>query len=223
MYVPAHFAEADPAAARALIDENPFGLLVVPLGDGVELAHLPFVLAPQPLPHGVLYAHVAKQNPLATLLAHPRRVIAVFTGPHAYISPRWYAAPSKSVPTWNYMVTHAHGVATPIEGRDAVLRVLADLTDRFEAGVAEPWSIASADPTYLETMWTGVVAFAIAIERFETKMKLSQNRSAEDRLRVASALRAHGGAGDEEIAREIEERTMRSAGSGRGGKAGNRE
>jgi transcriptional regulator len=206
MYIPAHFAEADPGAARALIDENPFGLLVVPIGDGVELAHLPFMLAPEPLPHGVLYAHVAKQNPLAALLARPRRVIAVFTGPHTYVSPRWYAVPSKNVPTWNFMVTHAHGVATPIEGREAVLRVLADLTDRFEAGAAEPWSIASAAPTHVEALWPHVVAFAIAIERFETKMKLNQNRPVEDRLRVAAALRARGGVGDEAMAREIEAR-----------------
>jgi transcriptional regulator len=198
MYVPAHFAEPDPAAARSLIEENPFGLLLVPLAEAAEIAHIPFVLDADPAPLGTLRAHVARQNPVASLLATPRRVIAIFTGAHGYVSPRWYVSPPNNVPTWNFMATHAHGVATRIEGREEVLRALADLTDRFEAGTPEPWSLRR-----------GVVAFSIRIERFETKMKLSQNRPPEDRLRVAVALRARRGPGDEVIARAIEERQSR--------------
>jgi transcriptional regulator len=209
MYVPAHFAEPDPAAARSLIEDNPFGVLLVPLVEAVEIAHIPFVLDADPAPLGTLRAHVARQNPVASLLATPRRVIAIFNGAHGYVSPRWYVSPPNNVPTWNFMATHAHGVATRIEGREEVLRALADLTDRFEAGTQEPWSLRSAAPEHVEALWRGVVAFSIRIERFETKMKLSQNRPPEDRLRVAAALRARRGPGDEVIARAIEERESR--------------
>jgi transcriptional regulator len=91
------------------------------------------------------------------------------------------------------MATHAHGIATPIEGRAEVLLALGDLSDRFEAGADVPWSIGGADPGHVEARWRGVAAFSIRIERFETKMKLSQNRPPEDRTRVAAALRARGG------------------------------
>jgi transcriptional regulator len=204
MYVPAHFAEPDPAAARSLIDQHPFGLLVVPLADGVELAHLPFLLDAEPAPLGTLRGHVARQNAMASLLAVPRRVVAVFAGPHGYVSPRWYVAPTKNVPTWNFMATHAHGMATPIEGRAEVLRSLGDMAHRFEAGAAEPWSLSGADPQHVEGLWRGVSAFSIRIERFETKMKLSQNRPPEDRARLAAALRARGGSDDEAMARAMD-------------------
>ncbi|HEY1691114.1 MAG TPA: FMN-binding negative transcriptional regulator [Polyangiaceae bacterium] len=206
MYIPASFAEEDPAVGRALVEANPFGMLVVPVPGGVEIAHIPFLLDPAPTPLGTLRAHVAKQNPVASLLAEPLPVVAVFTGPHCYVSPRWYEKPARNVPTWNYAVTHAHGVARRIDGRDDVLRTLADLTEIHEAGAPEPWSLAGADAAHVEGLWRGIVAFSIRIDRFETKRKLSQNRPAADRLRVAAALRERAGPGDETIARWIEER-----------------
>ena len=118
MYIPAHFAEPDVARARALVLANSFGMLVVPGADGaVEMAHLPFLLDAEPAPLGTLRAHVARANPIASMLAPSHPVIAVFSGPHAYVSPRWYENPRRNVPTWNYAAVHAHGVATRIDER----------------------------------------------------------------------------------------------------------
>jgi transcriptional regulator len=211
MYIPSHFAEPDPARARALIAANPFGALVVAGAAGVEIAHLPFVLDAEPEPLGTLRAHVARQNPVAGLLAPSARVVAIFTGPHAYVSPRWYESPAKNVPTWNFTAVHAHGVATRIDDRGEVLRALADLTARHESGAAEPWSLASADASHVEGLLRGIVAFTIRIERFETKMKLSQNRPLGDRFRVVAALRERRGPGDVEMADLVEERARRAA------------
>jgi transcriptional regulator len=211
MYIPAHFAEPDAAVARALIDGNSFGLLVVPTASGsVELAHVPFVLDEAPAPLGTLRVHVARENPVAGLL-ESAPVVAVFTGPHAYVSPRWYESQSRSVPTWNFTAVHAHGVARRIDDEAEVLRALADLTARNEAGAPEPWSLERAEPDYLQGLLRAIVAFSIRIDRFETKMKLSQDRRPTDRQRVVDALRARGGAGDDAVATMIEEEEKRGA------------
>jgi transcriptional regulator len=210
MYVPDHFAEHDVERARALIAAHSFGMLVVPRAAGTpEIAHLPFLLDAEPAPYGTIRAHVARANPLAKLLANELPVVAIFTGPHAYVSPRWYAAPATNVPTWNFTTVHAHGVARRIDDRGAVLAAVADLAAVHEAGAPSPWSTSGADPGHIENLLGGIVAFAIRIERFDAKFKLSQNRPREDRLRVVEKLRERNGVDDEAIARMIEENEAR--------------
>src|SRR5580704_6159043 len=115
MYIPADFAEPDIARARALMNAHSFGMLVVPSSDGApEVGHIPFLIDPEPAPFGRLRAHVALGNPIAARLASAPRVVAVFQGPHAYVTPRWYEEPAANVPTWNFTAVHAHGVARPM-------------------------------------------------------------------------------------------------------------
>jgi transcriptional regulator len=210
MYIPSSFAEPDPREAHALIAANPFGLLVLGrAGHDAEIAHLPFLVAPEP-GLGVLRVHVARQNPIAAL-GDGARVVAIFSGPHGYVSPRWYEAPQRSVPTWNFTAVHAHGVARKIDDRDEVLRALADLTAQHEAGAPQPWSPEETEPRFLAGLVRGIVLFSIPIDRFETKMKLSQNRPMEDRIRVIDALRARRGPGDEALADAMAEREKRGA------------
>jgi transcriptional regulator len=205
MYVPEHFAEPDVAVARSLIEAHSFGTLIVPRPGGVpDVAHIPFVLDAGPAPLGTLRAHVARANPIGALLANEIPVLAVFTGPHAYVSPRWYEAPRKNVPTWNFTAVHAHGIARRIDAREDKLRALADLTSKHETDPSDPWNVEMADRDYVERLLGGIVAFSISIERFETKMKLSQNRPQGDRLRVIERLRERRGPDDEAIAAMIE-------------------
>lgn len=210
MYVPEAFAERDVERARSLIAAHSFGMLIIPRSDGApEIAHLPFLLDADPAPYGTLRAHVARANPIAQLLAEDLPVVAVFTGPHAYVSPRWYVTPPRNVPTWNFTAVHAHGTARKIVGRDGVLSAVADLAAAHEAGAPTPWSAAGADPAHIEKLLLGVVAFTIVIERFEAKFKLSQNRPREDRLRVVEELRKRRGVDDEVLAAMIEENEAR--------------
>lgn len=211
MYIPQHFADSDPETARTLISENPFGTLIVPLSQNrVEIAHVPFVLDREPGPLGALRVHVARGNPIGAM-PPSSPVVAIFRGPHAYVSPRWYEVPERNVPTWNFTAVHVHGVATRIDDRGEVRRALADLTTQHEADGRERWSVAQADESYVDRLLDAIVAFTIRIERFETKMKLSQNRSPADRLRVAAALRQRGGPGDEAVARLVEQHAKRLA------------
>ena len=119
MYIPRHFAFPDGAESRLhdLIEAHNFGLLVAGGDDGApEAAHLPFVLDRARGPLGTLIAHVARANPIWRRLAPGREVLIVFQGPHAYVSPDWYAA-SGLVPTWNYVAVHGYGVPRLLDGR----------------------------------------------------------------------------------------------------------
>jgi len=207
MYTPAEFAEHDVARAHALIERHSFGLLVVPSASGApEIAHIPFLLDPAPSPFGTLRAHVARASAIAAMLASDLPVVAVFTGPHAYVTPRWYEAPRANVPTWNYATVHAHGVARAIRERDEVVSVLRDLSTKYEAGAPAPWTMQDADASYVERLLGGIVAFTLRIERLEAKAKLSQNRSPADRAQVALGLRARSTHDDVAVAELMEEK-----------------
>ena len=109
LYVPAAFGAVDRCAAVRLMHDHAFATLITPHGDEPLLTHLPLVHIADCEPHGSLLGHFARANPHASNV-DARESIAVFQGPHAYVSPSWYGAPAEMVPTWNYAVVHAHGV-----------------------------------------------------------------------------------------------------------------
>jgi len=117
MYVPSHFRVADPSTIQTLIRDNSFGTLVSS-GAGAPVAtHLPFLLrtSGESLE---LAGHIARTNPQADALSGGEELLAIFQGPHAYISPRWYT--EGAVPTWNYQSVHCYGIPTVIS--DSLMR-----------------------------------------------------------------------------------------------------
>jgi len=115
--------------------------------------------------------------------------MAIFQGPHAYVSPGWYEN-HPAVPTWNYAVVHAHGRARMMdeaELHDLVIR----LSDSYEAGREKPWRAAQLPGPFVNAMLQAITGFVIEVERLEGKFKLSQNRPAEV-PRVIAALEAAG-------------------------------
>jgi transcriptional regulator len=134
--------------------------------------------------------------------ADGQRVLAVFSGPHAYVSPSWYEA-DEVVPTWNYVAVHAVGVLRAIHDRDDLLRIAQDSVAFFENGRPQPWTF-DASTGYADRMLKGIVGFRIEIQTLEGKWKLSQNHPPERRTKVRKALRERGGE-DADVARLMEE------------------
>ena len=194
MYVPKHYAFPEGATAELqdLIETYNFGILVA-AGGPLEAVHLPFVLDRARGPLGTLIAHVARPNPIWQRFAPEQEVLALFQGPHVYVSPDWYAARGL-VPTWNYLAVHAYGVARILESEAAVTEALARLTRTMEEGLAPklPWTLAEIAAPSLRALKRGIVAFEIEIERLEGKRKLNQNRTAADRAGVIRALETSG-------------------------------
>lgn len=189
LYVPDHFRQDDRAAQLALMRRHAFGTLISTAADGeLFVSHVPFVTQDEGGQVRVL-GHVARANPQARALERATRTIAVFNGPHAYVSPGWYQN-HPSVPTWNYAVVHAHGRVRMMD--EAELHVLLmTLSAHYEAGRTKPWRMGELPPAYVDSMLKHIVGFEIEVERLEGKFKLSQNRAAEV-PRVIAALEAEG-------------------------------
>jgi len=179
MYVPKHFSVEDRDALDRVIRDHPFGLLVAQVGEAPFATHVPFLLDGDRL-----LAHVARGNPHWKSMDGKTQMLAVFSGPHAYVSPRWYAD-GPAVPTWNYVAVHVYGAPRILDDPAPVRALLERLVDEYEAGA---WTLSGQDGDYVDRMMRGIVAFEMPIGRIEGKFKLSQNRPAEDRRRVAGAL-----------------------------------
>jgi transcriptional regulator len=136
-----------------------------------------------------LLGHLARGNPHWQALEAARETIAIFEGPHAYVSPRWYEN-HPAVPTWNYAVVHAHGRAR-LMGEAELHALVHALSTRYEAGAEKPWRMEDHPADYVGKMLTAIVGFELEVEKLEGKFKLSQNRPA-DHAGVVAALESQG-------------------------------
>jgi len=186
VYLPPAFAEARPEVLVAHIERHDFGLLVSHGAAGLVASHIPFLVERRDEELHLL-GHLARPNPQVEDLSVSREVLAIFSGPHAYISPSWYAD-GPSVPTWNYVDVHAYGRLQLVEDDDCLGRLLRRLSDRHEAGNPAPWRMRDLPEAYLAGMLKGIIGLDITVTRLEGKFKLSQNRPAVDRPRVIAAL-----------------------------------
>ncbi len=214
MYIPAPFAVEDVSRLHAFMAAHSFALLVCSHDDGPLATHLPLLIEPNgdstahtggdtPIePYGTLIGHVARANPHWRELTQGD-VMAAFTGPHAYISPTWYAA-ENVVPTWNYVAVHAYGTVELIEDERTILDILRRTVDHYERTQSEPWSFAD-DDAFIRKLAAAVVAFRIKITRLEGKWKLNQNLPAQRRQGVIDALSRQGDEYSQAIARLMEE------------------
>jgi len=187
IYTPRAFSVADEAAIARLIDDHPFATLITPGETEPHVSHVPLQYRAEAGAKGVLLGHMARANPHWQHFAG-RPSVAVFHGPHTYVSPSWYADPAHAVPTWNYAVAHVHGVAELMADPAETRALLDELVKRYEGGRAEPWQL-QLQGRELAAMLEAIVGFRLTIERIDAKFKLSQNRSADDRERVIAALR----------------------------------
>jgi len=207
MYVPSHFKEDDIGKLRQYIRDYGFGLLVVADNDGIEANHVPFHLsAEQDGSLGHLQCHLARNNPVWQRLHDGARVLAVFQGPDAYVSPSWYetkAETGRVVPTWNYLAVHAEGSARVIEDPNWLKHHLHRLTDQHESGMGNPWSVDDAPTDFTERLVQAIVGVEIKIETLTGKLKASQNQSEKNRTGVKTGLEAREGANNRAMAKFI--------------------
>ncbi len=207
VYLPPAFAETRPEVLSAHLDRYPFGLLISHGDRGLVASHVPFLVEGPPGGQRLL-THLARANPQAANLAGGGAVLAVFSGPHAYVSPRWYAT-GPAVPTWNYADVHAYGPARLIEDQDRLQGLLRRLAQRYEGDAAGAWRIEDQPEPFIAGMLQGIVGIEIRVDRLEGKFKLSQNRPAADCPGIISALENGGDHDGAAIAGMMRERETR--------------
>ena len=186
MYIPEYFRARDHEDAIKFMRANPFAILISSTDNGPFATHLPlFVRAEKGSEKVVLRGHVAKANPHWRYLEQQPQCLAIFHGPHSYISPSNYTV-HESVPTWNYGAVHLYGNAQVFSSPEALQGVLHELIHTFEPSYAAQW--ASLDEVFRERMLKQIVGFEIEVTKMEAKFKLSQNRSREDQGNVIVSL-----------------------------------
>jgi transcriptional regulator len=191
MYVPKHFEETRVEVLHELIRAYPFGVLVTLTAGGLDANHIPFEVDSDPSPFGTLRGHVARANPVWRETTPGAEALVIFQGPDTYVSPRWYPTKTetgKVVPTWNYVVVHAHGAPRFIDDRVWLRAFVEMLTDRHEARRPEPWKVTDAPADYIDKQVGAIIGLEIPIARLIGKWKVSQNRPSHDRAGVVAGL-----------------------------------
>ncbi|HEY2628174.1 MAG TPA: FMN-binding negative transcriptional regulator [Usitatibacter sp.] len=188
LYVPAHFRVEEKAELVDFMRHNAFATLISAGDAGLHASHVPLLVDV----HGskvVLRGHVARANTQWEALEGAKNVVAIFHGPHAYVSPTWYVT-QPSVPTWNYAAVHAAGKARLTDEAE-LHEIISELSAKYEAGNNPPWRLSEQPAAYVSSMLAAIVGFEIEVERLDGKFKLSQNRPVEI-PRVVERLEASG-------------------------------
>ena len=194
MYVPKDFRNDDEVVVKDFIRNNSFGTLVSQLEGKLWATHVPMLLTES---DKKLVGHVAKGNKQWREFKSGTEVMAIFAGPHAYISSSWYD--HENVPTWNYIACHVYGSIRIIES-DELYQSLKMLVDKYEKNSAEPIAMEKFTPSFLKHELQGVVGFEIEITKIESSFKLSQNRDDKNHEAIISQLEKNKDENSKEIA-----------------------
>ena len=195
MHVQTHFEESRPPVLHDLVRAHPLATFIVLQGDEIVVDHVPLIVSTDVGDCGVLRGHVPRTNSIWETFDGKTKAVAVFQGPATYITPSWYPSKlqhGKVVPTWNYVVAHAHGCPRAIHDPDWLLSHLNELTDKQESKHRLPWKVSDAPTDFTDKMVRRIVGIEMPISSLEGKWKVSQNRPESDRLGVAAGLRNQG-------------------------------
>lgn len=188
MYIPDCFRETDLRQLDGLAAHNAFGTLIS-VAQGVPVAtHLP-VLYRRDGERVMLTGHWARPNPQWASIEQ-QRVLFIFHGPHAYISPRWYTDPEGNVPTWNYATAHLYGQVHVLQEPEKLEQVVVALAALYEAGAESPWRMSETPPS--KQRLRGIVGFELLVDDIQLKFKLNQNHPPANVVGTIEALRAQG-------------------------------
>jgi transcriptional regulator len=199
MYIPRRYEEKDAEKIHAFIRENSFGILVS-VKDGLPVGtHIPLRLEKNAEGQDILMGHISKGNEQKYTLEEDARVLVIFPGPHAYVSPRWYT--EINVPTWNYISVHVYG-KVKIVGGEALRAALSRLMDTYERQLPQPVRMEEVPEKELQDDLRGIVGFEIIIEEIQAAAKLSQNRDDLSYHQVIGQLE-QGGEGAKAVAAEM--------------------
>lgn len=208
MFQPAVFRETRSEVMHDHMRQQPFATIVSSATGSLSANHVPVVLK-QGSGLGVLHGHIASVNPLFRETDGTIDVLAIFQGPQTYITPSWYSSKKehgKVVPTWNYVVVHAHGQLTFTQEREWLLKHLDDLTSQHEDGRETPWSVNDAPDDFVAGQLRALVGFEIEIRDLAGTWKVSQNKNASDRKGVQLGLADQN---EKEMSQLVSERARR--------------
>ena len=184
MYIPDIYKNENQEAITAFLKENSFGILINQTNGKLWATHIPLELSVSKEGKTILEGHISKENIQWKGFMENDQILAIFSGPHSYISPSWYD--HENVPTWNYIAVHVYGKIKIIEGA-AVIESLKKLVDKYEQNSKNPVRIEDlSEQTMMQSR--GIIAFEIEIEEIQAQQKMSQNRDNKNYQNIISEL-----------------------------------
>lgn len=184
MYIPDIYKNENSEEIKKFLQENSFGILINQSNGKLCATHIPLELETNQDGKDILYGHISIENPQWEGFTDNDQVLAVFSGPHSYISSSWYD--HENVPTWNYIAVHVYGKIKIIEGV-GVIESLKKLVDKYEQNSENPIRIEDlSKKTMMQSR--GIVAFEIEINEIQATRKMSQNRDAKNYQNIITEL-----------------------------------
>tara|TARA_R110001592_G_scaffold77055_1_gene232201 strand:- start:12597 stop:13205 length:609 start_codon:yes stop_codon:yes gene_type:complete len=201
MYTPSHYKNENLDEVREFLKQNSFGILINQTDGRPWATHIPLELDVDDEGKDILVGHISKANPQWKSFKGNEEVLAIFNGPHSYISSSWYK--EEEVPTWNYIAVHVYG-KIQILNDEAVLGSLHKLVDKYEKASTNPVSIHNLSHKTMRQI-KGIVGFQIGITDIHATYKLSQTRP-EDHPKIIEELQKTNNPGSHEIANMIKQK-----------------
>ncbi|NKI27193.1 FMN-binding negative transcriptional regulator [Arenibacter sp. 6A1] len=204
MYTPSHYKNTNLAEVKEFLKQNSFGILVNQLEGRPWATHIPLELSVDKDGNDILVGHVSKANPQWKSFKDQGEVLAIFNGPHSYISSSWYQ--DEEVPTWNYVAVHVYGIVKILSEAE-VLASLHQLVEKHEKVAKNPISLHHMSAETMNQV-QGIVGFQIAITEIQATYKLSQTRS-QDHANIIDELQHQEHSGAREIAEMMKNNTKK--------------
>ena len=184
MYIPDIYKNENKEEINKFIQENSFGILINQTNGKLWATHIPLELDTNKNGGSILFGHLSKENPQWEGFIENNEVLAVFSGPHSYISSSWYD--HENVPTWNYIAVHVYGTIKILDA-EAAREVLKKQVDKYEQKSKNPIRIEDLSrKTMMQS--SGIVAFEIEITKIQATRKMSQNRDEKNYKNIISEL-----------------------------------
>ncbi|MFV3128346.1 FMN-binding negative transcriptional regulator [Niveispirillum sp. KHB5.9] len=196
MYTPHPYGAVDPAS---IVHRYPFAQFITGGGEAPLLATSTPIMFERDGDETRMIGHLSRANPQAATLEDGMPVLAIFAGPHAFVSSSWYRE-KHEVPTWNYVTAQVRGTLSPIDDEKGQLAILRRTNALMERGNPDPWTLEKAQPGRVAFLLPKIRSFRIHVEAIEGATKLSQRHPPGDRMRVMCALTAHGGGMEADVA-----------------------
>lgn len=195
MFIPNYFKNENLAEVKDFLNQNSFGILLNQTDGKITGTHIPLELDTDENGDDILVGHIAKANPQAKFLKDGDEILAIFNGPHSYVSSSWYQ--KENAPTWNYIAVHVYGKIKIVEG-EKLLDDLRKLVDKYEKNSKNPVSVDRMSAKTLEQVH-GIVGFSIKISEIQAAYKLSQNRNDTDYHNIVNELEQNGSPNSKEV------------------------
>ncbi len=186
MYVPKQFQISE-SRALDIASKNEFATLVDINGQPGQASHLPLLLLPADAGKIKFFGHFAKANPQSANVAKAGRVLAIFTGPHGYVSPLWYDKAQANVGTWDYQAVHILGKLQAISN-DEALHLMRQFSENYE----DQWTLDAMPEKSRRQLLAAIVPFVLQVETITGVSKLSQNRTKTEQAHIAEKLSLNG-------------------------------